>query len=75
VICKSLFVPFLFAFVLSVLRITDSDYRFGNFKLFLVTVSIPSLNTTFVTLLQEKVEDNKELICHEKMVIIKGKKT
>jgi hypothetical protein len=75
VICKSLFVPFLFAFVLSVLRITDSDYRFGNFKLFLVTVSIPSLNTTFVTLLQEKVEDNKELICYEKMVIIKGKKT
>jgi hypothetical protein len=75
VICKSLFVPFLFAFVLSVLGITDSDYRFGNFKLFLVTVSIPSLNTTFVTLLQEKVEDNKELICYEKMVIIKGKKT
>jgi hypothetical protein len=35
--CRSLFVPFLLAIVLSVrLRFTDSDYPFGIFKLFLV---------------------------------------
>jgi len=32
--CRSLFVLFLLAIVLSVLRFTDSDYRFGIFKLF-----------------------------------------
>ena len=33
-ICKSLFVLFLLAVMLSVLRFTDSDYPFGIFKLF-----------------------------------------
>jgi hypothetical protein len=32
--CRSLFVLFLSAIVLSVLRFTDSDYPFGIFKLF-----------------------------------------
>jgi hypothetical protein len=36
VLCRSLFVLFLFAIVLSVLlRFTNSDYSFGIFKLFL----------------------------------------
>jgi len=36
VFCRSLFVLFLFAIVLSVLlRFMDSDYPFGIFKLFL----------------------------------------
>jgi hypothetical protein len=34
VFCRSLFVLFIFAIVLSVLRFTDSDYPFGIFKLF-----------------------------------------
>ena len=32
--CKQLFVPFLLAIVLPVLRFTNSDYPFGIFKLF-----------------------------------------
>jgi len=32
--CRSLFVIFLLAIVLSVLRFTDSNYPFGIFKLF-----------------------------------------
>ena len=34
VFCRSLFVLFLLAIVLSVLRFTDFDYPFGIFKLF-----------------------------------------
>ena len=34
-LCRSLVVLFLLAIVLSVLRLTDSDYSFGIFKLFL----------------------------------------
>jgi len=33
--CRSFFVLFLLAIVMSVLRFTDSDYPFGTFKLFL----------------------------------------
>ena len=36
VFCRSLFVLFLMAIVLSVLRFMDSDYPFGIFKLFLL---------------------------------------
>jgi hypothetical protein len=35
-LCRSLFVLFRLAIVLSVLRFTDSDYPFGIFKLFLI---------------------------------------
>jgi ABC-type Co2+ transport system permease subunit len=38
--CRSLFVLFLLAIVLSVLRFTDSDYPFGIFKLFLVVFQL-----------------------------------
>jgi hypothetical protein len=38
--CRSLFVLFLLAIVLSVLRFTDSDYPFGVFKLFLIWISV-----------------------------------
>ena len=34
--CRSLFVLFLLAIVLSVIRFTDSDYTFGIFKLFII---------------------------------------
>jgi hypothetical protein len=37
--CRSLFVLFLLVVLLSVLRITDSDYPFGIFKLFLYRLS------------------------------------
>jgi hypothetical protein len=37
-LCRSLFVLFLLAIVLSVLRYTDSDYPFGIFKLFLFLI-------------------------------------
>jgi hypothetical protein len=45
--CRSLFVIFLVAIVLSVLRFTDSDYPFGILKFFLTPshfneVSVPS---------------------------------
>ena len=36
--CRSLFVLFLLAIVLSVIRFTASDYRFGIFKLFLLEI-------------------------------------
>ena len=41
--CKSLYVLFLLAIVLSVLRFTDSDYPFGIFKLFLIQSSFLNL--------------------------------
>jgi hypothetical protein len=64
------------AIVLSfLLRFTLSDYRFGNLKVFFVAANIPSLNTTFITLLQENVEDNKELISNEKLLIAKSQKS
>jgi hypothetical protein len=40
VVCRSLFVLFLLAIVLSVLRFTDSDYPFGILKLFLICTQI-----------------------------------
>jgi len=36
--CRSLFVLFLLAIVLSVLRYMDSDYPFGIFKLFFTSL-------------------------------------
>jgi len=42
--CRSLFVLFLLAIVMSGLRFTDSDYPFGIFKLFLNTWLNKTLN-------------------------------
>jgi len=40
-LCRSLFVPFLLAIVLSVLlRFADSNYPFGIFKLFLQNIKL-----------------------------------
>jgi hypothetical protein len=39
-LCRSLFVLFLLVFVLSVLRVTDSDKPFGIFKLFVMYTNV-----------------------------------
>jgi hypothetical protein len=45
VFCRLLFVLFLSAIVLSVLRFTDSDYPFGIFKLFMYPIYVMLLIT------------------------------
>jgi hypothetical protein len=46
--CRSLFVLFLLAIVLSVLLFTDSEYPFGIFKLFLAATAFHTLSMNII---------------------------
>jgi hypothetical protein len=58
VFCRSLFVLFLLAIVLSGLQFTDSDYPFGILKLFLYNNVVLSLDYTKIVTMVEDIVYN-----------------